>query len=48
MSFIGEDLFHFQASLIESGSSFEAFVRENYVNKWIGDTIFNSAGPVKV
>lgn len=42
MSFIGEDLFHFQASLIESGSSFEDFVRENYVNKWIGDTIYSA------
>jgi hypothetical protein len=42
MSFIGEDLFHFQASLIESGSSFEEFVRENYVNKWIGDTIYSA------
>jgi aspartyl/asparaginyl-tRNA synthetase len=42
MSFIGEDMFHFQASLIESGSSFEDFVRENYVNKWIGDTIYSA------
>jgi aspartyl/asparaginyl-tRNA synthetase len=42
MSFIGEDLFHFQSSLIESGSSFEDFVRENYVNKWVGDTIYSA------
>ena len=42
MSFIGEDLFHFQASLIESGSSFEDFVRENYINKWISDTIYSA------
>ena len=42
MSFIGEDLFHFQASLIESSSSFEDFVRENYINKWISDTIYSA------
>jgi len=40
MAFIGEDLFHFQASLVQSGSSFEDFIRENYVNKWIGDPIY--------
>ena len=42
MAFIGEDLFHFQAMLNESGSSFEDFVRENYVNKWVNDDIFNA------
>ena len=40
MAFIGEDLFHFQASLVQSGSSFEDFIRENYVNKWVGDSIY--------
>ena len=40
MGFIGEDLFHFQASLIQSGTNFEEFIRDNYVNKWIGDNIY--------
>jgi aspartyl/asparaginyl-tRNA synthetase len=40
MAFIGEDLFHFQASLIQSGSTFEDFVRDNYVNKWTGDNLY--------
>lgn len=40
MAFIGEDLFHFQASLVQSGSSFEDFIRENYVSKWVGDSIY--------
>jgi aspartyl/asparaginyl-tRNA synthetase len=40
MAFIGEDLFHFQASLIQSGSSFEDFVRDNYINKWMGDNLY--------
>ncbi len=40
MGFIGEDLFHFQASLVQSGSSFEEFVRENYVNKWVSDSLY--------
>jgi aspartyl/asparaginyl-tRNA synthetase len=40
MTFIGEDLFHFQASLVQSGTSFEDFVRNNYVNKWIGDDLY--------
>ncbi len=40
MTFIGEDLFHFQASLIQQGSSFEEFIRENYINKWVGDALY--------
>jgi hypothetical protein len=27
MGFIGEDLFHFQASLIQSGTNFEEFIQ---------------------
>jgi aspartyl/asparaginyl-tRNA synthetase len=40
MTFIGEDLFHFQASLSQQGSSFEEFIRDNYVNKWVNDSIY--------
>ncbi len=36
MSYIGEDLFRFQASLDQAGSSLEEFIRESYVNKWVG------------
>ncbi|HPC47541.1 MAG TPA: hypothetical protein PLW83_05815, partial [Deltaproteobacteria bacterium] len=43
MAFIGEDLFHFQATLAQSGISFEDFVRENYVNKWVSDDLFRAA-----
>ena len=35
MGFIGEDLFHFQASLVQSGTTFEDFIRENYIDKWV-------------
>jgi len=40
MAFIGEDLFRFQASLVQSGTSFEEFIRNNYVEKWVNDTLF--------
>ena len=39
MSHISEDLFHFQASLSQSGSSLEEYIRENYVEKWVGDSL---------
>ncbi len=42
MAFIGEDLFHFQASLVQSGSSFDDFIRKNYVEKWVNETIFSA------
>ncbi len=42
MGFIGEDLFHFQATIGQSGSTFEEFVRDNYVNKWVNDDIYNA------
>lgn len=40
MAFIGEDLFRFQASLVQSGISFEEFIRDNYVEKWVNDSLF--------
>lgn len=40
MGIISEDLFHFQATLEQSGVSFQEFIREEYVNKWIGDNLF--------
>ncbi|WP_005035073.1 amino acid--tRNA ligase-related protein [Holophaga foetida] len=40
MSHISEDLFHFQASLEQAGSSLEDFVRDNYVSKWMSDELY--------
>ena len=42
MAFIGEDLFHFQASLVQSGSSFEEFVKKNYVEKWVNENLYSA------
>ena len=42
MAFIGEDLFHFQATIEQAGSTFEDFVRDNYVSKWVNEDIFNA------
>ncbi len=39
MGFIGEDLFHFQASLIQSGTTFEDFIKENYIDKWVNEEL---------
>jgi asparaginyl-tRNA synthetase len=39
MAFIGEDLFRFQASLVQSGMSLEDFIRDNYVEKWTNETL---------
>ena len=40
MSYINEDLFRFQAALAQAGSSFEAFIKDNYIDKWLGDALF--------
>jgi aspartyl/asparaginyl-tRNA synthetase len=42
MAFIGEDLFHFQATIQQSGSTFEDFIRENYVKKWVNDNLYHA------
>jgi aspartyl/asparaginyl-tRNA synthetase len=39
MASIGEELFHFQAGLTQSGSSLEDFIRQNYVNNWMDDRL---------
>ena len=38
---IGSSLAGFSAALEQSGSSFEEFVRDQYVEKWMGDTIYH-------
>jgi len=40
MSYINEDLFRFQAALAQAGLSFEEFIRDNYITKWLGDNLF--------
>ncbi len=42
MAFIGEDLFHFQATMKESGTTFEEFIRDNYVKKWVNDNLYHA------
>jgi len=40
MSHISEDLFHFQATLEQAGTSLGDFIKEQYVDKWMGDNLF--------
>jgi aspartyl/asparaginyl-tRNA synthetase len=42
MAFIGEDLFHFQATMKESGTTFEEFIHDNYVKKWVNDNLYHT------
>jgi len=42
MGFISEDLFHFQATLEQSGVSFQEFIRDEYVNKWMSDHLYSA------
>ncbi len=39
MASIGEELFRFQAAIVQSGSSLEEFIRQNYVRNWMNDTL---------
>lgn len=39
MASISEELFGFQATLEQSGSSLEEYIRENYVTKWMDDRL---------
>jgi aspartyl/asparaginyl-tRNA synthetase len=38
---IGESISHFQSALIQNGDTLEKFIKQNYVNKWISDEIWN-------
>ena len=42
MGFISEDLFHFQATLEQTGVSFQEFIKDEYVNKWMSDHLFSA------
>ncbi|MGL1894164.1 MAG: hypothetical protein OCD02_21220 [Spirochaetaceae bacterium] len=39
---IGEGLHGFQAMLGQGGDSLEGFIKDTYVNKWTGDTIYHA------
>jgi aspartyl/asparaginyl-tRNA synthetase len=40
MSIIGQNLFHFQATLKQSGSSMEEYLDQYYFHKWMGDALY--------
>ncbi|MBN2298990.1 MAG: hypothetical protein JXM72_10370 [Deltaproteobacteria bacterium] len=42
MGFISEDLFHFQATLEQTGVSFQEFIKDEYVNKWMSDHLYSA------
>ncbi len=42
MGEINEDLFRFQAMLVQAGLTFEDYIRDNYINKWISDNIVSA------
>jgi aspartyl/asparaginyl-tRNA synthetase len=42
MGYIGEDLFHFQASLEQAGGNLQDFIRDHYVSKWVSDTLYSA------
>jgi aspartyl/asparaginyl-tRNA synthetase len=39
---VGQSLFNYQAALTESGSSLGEFIRTDYVEKWLGDDLYNA------
>ncbi|MBN1698087.1 MAG: hypothetical protein JW881_11285 [Spirochaetales bacterium] len=42
MKSIGDGLYNFQAALHESGLSFEEFIKQNYCEKWVSDTLYHA------
>jgi aspartyl/asparaginyl-tRNA synthetase len=42
MGIISEDLFHFQATLEQAGISLQEFIKDEYVNKWMSDSLFSA------
>lgn len=38
---ISQSIYNFQAALREDGSTLEEFVRDQYVNKWMGDALYH-------
>jgi aspartyl/asparaginyl-tRNA synthetase len=40
--YVGQSLFNYQAALVESGSSLGEFIRTDYIEKWLGDDLYNA------
>ena len=40
--FVGQSLFNYQAALVEGGSSLREFIRRDYIDKWLGDDLYNA------
>ena len=40
---IGQSLYNFQSALKESGGTLSDFIRQNYMAKWQGDTIYHAS-----
>lgn len=38
---IGQSLHNFQASIIQEGHSLEDYLKQNYINKWQNETVYN-------
>jgi aspartyl/asparaginyl-tRNA synthetase len=39
---ISQGLHNFQAAIIQSGDTFENFIREHYIRKWLGESLFHA------
>ncbi len=42
MTEIAQSLLGYQSALKQSGSNLEEYIRENYLKKWVGDSLFNA------
>jgi aspartyl/asparaginyl-tRNA synthetase len=40
---IGQSLYSFQAALKESGQTLDEFIRQNYITKWQGDSLYHAS-----
>jgi aspartyl/asparaginyl-tRNA synthetase len=40
--YVGQSLFNYQAALTESGGSLGEFIRKDYIDKWLGDDLYNA------
>jgi aspartyl/asparaginyl-tRNA synthetase len=40
--YVGQSLFNYQAALVQSGSSLGEFIRKDYIDKWLGDDLYNA------
>ncbi len=42
MTEIAQSLLGYQAALQQNGSNLDEYIRENYLNKWVGDSLYNA------